>query len=104
MTDITLIFEGLILVVLGILVAFVVPWLKLKIGEAKLNELLFWIKKLVKAAEQIFRGSGLGAKKKQYVIQMLNDLGYTYDETKINPLIESAVKELDIKVGSDESD
>lgn len=50
------------------------------------------------AAEQIFTGTGLGAQKKEWVIQFLKDKGVKIDldaiGTELNALIESAVYEM----------
>ena len=48
----------------------------------------------VSAAEQIFKGSGRGEEKKQYVIAWLKERGFTVDENELDALIEAAVYEL----------
>ena len=48
----------------------------------------------VSAAEQIFKGSGRGEEKKQYVIAWLKERGFTVDEAELDALIEAAVYEL----------
>ncbi len=82
-------------VIVFLCVTYVRPWLK------KLME--DWVvKRAVRAAEKIYRESGAGEKKKQYVVQMLVSVGaFKLDENGNIPkywdmLIEAAVKALDL--------
>lgn len=56
-----------------------------------------YIRIAVRAAEQIFVGSGLGAKKKEYVLQWLADHNITVDLDKVDAMIESAVYDLNLE-------
>ena len=94
MFNITPIIQCVICVLFILGSAYGLPFLKSKVSTAKLIELQGYVNIAVKAAEQIFRGSGLGAEKKNYVLQWLNDRGITYDDDKVDAMIESAVYEL----------
>lgn len=76
------------------LTSFLIPFLKNKISEAKYKRIQVWATVAVEAAEQIFVGTGLGAKKKEYVINFLNKRGYKIDDDELDVVIESAVLEM----------
>lgn len=62
-----------------------------KISADKLSEISVWVKTAVTAAEQIYRESGMGKAKKEYVIDFLKTKGFEVDEDALDKLIESAV-------------
>ena len=94
MNDYTMIIEGLITIIIGLVSAFVIPWIKAKINAEDLAEIVKWVKIAVQAAEQIYKESGMGPAKKAYVVSFLNDRGVMFNEKEIDTLIESAVLEL----------
>ena len=94
MFNITPIIQCVICVLFILGSAYGVPFLKAKLGAAKMTELQGYINIAVKAAEQLFAGSGRGAEKKSYVLAWLNDRGITVDPDKIDAMIESVVYEL----------
>lgn len=94
MIDITEVIKYAILLVFAVCATFVIPYIKAKIGDEKFTELQKWVKIGVQAAEMIFKESGMGAVKKEYVTEFLKQKGYTLDTDEINNLIESAVLEL----------
>ncbi len=94
MIDITEVIKYAILLVFAVCTTFVIPYIKAKIGDEKFTELQKWVKIGVQAAEMIFKESGMGTVKKEYVIEFLKQKGYTLDTETISNLIESAVLEL----------
>lgn len=92
--DITEVIKYAILLVFAVCTTFVIPYIKAKIGDEKFAELQKWVKIGVQAAEMIFKESGMGTVKKEYVIEFLKQKGYTLDTETISNLIESAVLEL----------
>ena len=94
MIDLTDVFRAIITLLVSIITIFVLPILKEKWGESKLEEIKKWVAIAVQAAEQIFEGPGRGEEKKKYVIEFLESKGFTFDEETINNLIESAVYDL----------
>ncbi len=91
MTDITQILMATMTLIMSVITAFLIPYLKEKIGEKRFAELSRWVSVAVTAAEQIYVGSGRGSEKKQYVLEFLNSKGFTVDMDALDKLIESAV-------------
>ena len=88
--------------VLGtILTIYVVPLLKEKIGNEKLKKYKEWATMAVKCAEMLWKESGKGADKKQFVVEYLNELfnseKIVITKEQINVLIEAAVSEIQNK-------
>lgn len=98
MIDLTALVQAVIALIAAIISAFVIPWLKRKISAEKLAEVSTWVEIAVEAAEQLYEGSGRGAEKKEYVIQFLQQKGYTVDMTAIENMIEAAVYTLPPKL------
>lgn len=84
--DITPIFQALISILALLVTAYLVPWLRLKIGEQKTEHLLQIIQIAVQAAEQYF-GSGSGAEKKAYVLDYLEAKGIDVDDATIEAMV-----------------
>ena len=87
--------------VLGTLITtFVIPLLREKIGAEKFNKYQKWAMIAVKAAEMIFKESGMGVDKKQFVTQflkkMFNSKKTVLTDEQIDALIEACVKEMKI--------
>lgn len=97
MTDLTPIVNAVIALIASIITTFLIPWIKSKIDAAKLAQIVEWVGIAVRAAEQIYNESGMGEKKKQYVLDFLADKGFTLDPNSINAMIEAAVKNLNIE-------
>ncbi len=88
------IIELVLTLILAVITAFLVPWLKQKIGAEKFAEIQEWVTIAVRAAEQIYSGAGCGAEKKSYVVDFLHKWGINYPEERLDSLIESAVHKL----------
>ncbi|MEF9972821.1 MAG: phage holin, LLH family [Clostridia bacterium] len=87
--DLTAIITALLGVLATLVTAYVVPWLRGKIGEENYRRSLAMIETLVKAAEQLY-GAGKGQEKLQYVKGEMIKRGMTLDADAI----EAAVYEL----------
>lgn len=84
-----------VLSILSILVSGVlIPILKQKYGQQKINNTLDIVKIAVNAAEQIYSKRGQGDLKKEYVIQYLKDKGIKIKDDELNIMIEACVLEL----------
>lgn len=99
--DVTKIVLSILTLLSALMSAVIIPWLRLKIAEAKnkmteqqQDDLIKWVKIAVKAAEMIYRESGLGAVKKKFVQDYLAEHGFVLDEEQVNIAIEAAVLEL----------
>lgn len=80
----------------SVLTAVLVPYLNSKIALNKRQEIKFWVKLAVSAAEQTYTDPKAGEDKKQFVIDFLNAKGIDIDESDLNILIEAAVRELNL--------
>ncbi len=94
MIDITTIIEAVMTLIIALITTFLIPWIKTKVSAEKLAEVNKWVKIAVQAAEMIYTESGAGNLKKKYVLNYLEEKGYTYDSESINLMIEAAVLEL----------
>ncbi len=94
---------SLIIAVLGlILTGIFMPYIKSRVSTEQLDLIYKAVKIAVYAAEQLY-GSGMGAVKKQYVIDYLASKGLYVDvdviSSDLNAMIESAVYELSKEQG-----
>lgn len=91
--NITGIIEAVIALVVALVSAFVIPWIKKKVGAENMSDFLRWVEIGVAAAEQLFT-SAATQEKKQYVIAFLNEKGVSYNELEVDAAIEAAVIKL----------
>lgn len=91
LVDLTPILEAVIALTCAIVTAFLIPWIKEKLGAEKFSTLQKWVIVAVEAAEKLYQGSGRGDEKKAYVLDFLSSKGFTVDSEKLDALIESAV-------------
>ena len=91
MIDITSIVNAVIALLAAVVSTFLVPWIKEKVEAQKLEKIMDWVTIAVSAAEQIYNESGMGEKKKQYVLDFLEDKGLTIDINSVDAMIEAAV-------------
>ena len=94
MIDITEVIKYAFLLIFAVCFAFLIPYLKAKLGDENFATLKNWVKIAVQAAEMIFKESKMGEQKKEYVLEFLKTKGYKVDTEAINNLIESAVLDL----------
>ena len=75
----------------AIVAVVLVPWIKSKADEKRLDKLRVWVDLAVEAAEQIYAGSDKGVDKKAYVLEFLADKGIKADAETLDMLVEAAV-------------
>lgn len=92
--DMTKIIEAIITLLVAVITAFVIPYIKSKLSANKLAEIMKWVKIAVEAAEMIYKESGMGKEKKKFVETFLTEHGTKVDIEQLDALIESAVLEL----------
>lgn len=93
MTDITPVVQAVITLAVALITAFVIPWLKNKIGAQNMDEFMRWVQIAVAAAEQLYTSTD-GDAKKAYVVQFLSNKGFKVDTEVLDNAIEAAVLEL----------
>lgn len=93
MINLTPLFQAIIALLCAVITPRLVRWLNAKLDAADREELQFWTKLAVAAAEQLFKRSEADLKK-QYVFDFLNERGFTIDFDEIDKAIEAAVLEL----------
>jgi len=91
--DVTLIIEAVISLCMALISAFLIPWVKKKIGAEKMTEFLRWVEIGVAAAEQVY-ASEATQEKKAYVLDFLDEKGIVYDTWAVDAAIEAAVIKL----------
>ena len=92
--DITAIIVAFIGLVGTVLTTVLVPYFKSRTTAEQRENIYFWAKLAVEAAEKIFKETGMGKEKKAYVIKFLEEHGIVLDEDQIDVVIESAVLQL----------
>ena len=102
MNDLTPIFQAVRDLIIAIIVAIGIPWVKNRISTDKQQKLAQWVSIAVTAAEQLFVGIGRGDEKRAYVIEFLQSKGYAVDMANVldpvRVLIEAVVYELDSEI------
>lgn len=94
MIDLTPILNALITLLGLLLTTFLIPWIKLKVSTEKMEQVKKWTSVGVKAAEMIYKESGMGEAKKKYVRKFLESKGYKLDIDTVDALIEATVREM----------
>jgi hypothetical protein len=89
------ILQAVLTLATAIITILLVPFLKEKMGEAKYNNIIKWVKIAVEAAEQMYKAyPKSGDDKKEYVIEFLENKGIKLTIEELDALIESAVSKL----------
>lgn len=96
MTNNAIIEVGTILIsLISALVGYLlIPYLKSKTTTEQQQNIIFWVKVAVNAAEQIYKEKGQGKQKKEYVLEFLKSLGLKVTEEEAEILIEALVLEM----------
>lgn len=83
--------------ILGAIITYIlVPLILQKTTKEQRNNIYFWVKIAVGAAEQIYKEKGQGKLKKEYVVDFLVSKGINITIQELDVLIEAAVKELNL--------
>lgn len=88
------ILEGVITLILGIITAFLIPWLKQKVGESKWENLRTLTYSAVRYAEQMYTSDQNKLKKEyvtNYILGQSDRLGLSLTKEDIDVLIEGTV-------------
>lgn len=93
MIDLTPFVQAVIALAAALITAFVIPWIRSKTTTEQRGLMLSVATSLVFAAEQLL-GSGAGEKKLAYVIEGLEERGYTVDVDEIEAIVKEYTEEL----------
>lgn len=91
--DYTELLQAVITLISVIITTFLIPYIKKKLSNERLEELKKWVSVAVKAAEQLY-GSKTGKQKKEFVLSFLMDKGIIFDAAEVATLLESEVYKL----------
>lgn len=99
MNDVTFIILKLVVSVCAVLITvYVIPYLKTLRQDRRYASLLDMVEVAVRAAEQTFRESGQGARKKEEVLNFVSEWmqnhGINIDSYQLDQLIECAVYQM----------
>ncbi len=94
MVDLTQIVVAVLTLIISLVSAFLVPYIKTKVTSEQLKTIKYWVGVAVGAAEMKFKGSGRGAEKKKHVLDFLESKGFKLNTEEIDNLLEDAVFEL----------
>lgn len=96
--DLTQIILAILTLVGTVITRYLIPWLKQKTSERQFEALKILARTGVYAAEQIF-STEQWKEKKEYVVNLLEENGYSVDSNSVDALIEAMVRELRIEQG-----
>lgn len=101
-----MVFKGVIMILAALITGVLVPWIKEKIGEIKLQKIITWSQIGVDAAEELFLGKKTGEAKRECVMALLDKftqkLGLDLTDDELRLLLEAAVGNLHRKEGKDD--
>lgn len=109
MIDITYLVLGVIVIISGIIVSYVVPWIKSNVSAKDLATAYQWVLIACKAADQLVKSGVINREdRKQHVIDFLKENGITLNFNQIDEMIESICRDLpplgEIKSATDDED
>ena len=91
MTQVIVALIGLAGVVLS---TVIIPLVRAKTTKQNWDNAMFWVKLAVQSAEQIYNGTNMGEKKKEFVQKFLEEHNINLDEKQLDVAIEAAVQEI----------
>ena len=94
MVDLTPIISAVLTLIISLITAFLIPYIKAKTTDEQFKTIKLWVQVAVQAAEMLYVGSGRGEETKKYVVDFPNSKGFTLNTEDIENLIESAVLKL----------
>jgi len=91
--DITNIFTAFIALLMAVVSAFVIPWLRRKIAADDMDDLLVWVDIAVAAAQQLYHHAD-GSKRLQHALSLLREKGFNVNDAAVRNAVEAAVLKL----------
>lgn len=87
-----------IIPILGAIVTYmIVPFIMQKTSKEQRDNIMFWVKVAVNAAEQMQEAGLIKIPKKEYVIEFIKNKGFDISYEDLENMIEAAVKELKLE-------
>lgn len=98
------ILEIAVIVIASLIGRYVIPYFKNKVDMQKVEQIVAWAKRFVIMAENVIKGQGKGADKRDFVAKLIaekaKELNINLSEQEIRTLIEDAWTEM-IKNGGE---
>ena len=94
MIDFTPLLEAIITLAATAITVFLIPWLKERYGNEKLEKAKAWVRIAVYAAEKLY-GAGNGDKKLAYAEEVLAQNKIKLDTATLKALIDSEIKKME---------
>ena len=91
--DITNVFTAFIALLLAVISAFVIPWLRRETAAYDMDDLLAWVDIAVAAAQQLYHHAD-GNKRLQHALDVLEDKGFDVNDSAVRNAVEAAVLKL----------
>ena len=93
-----------VMVMVIVVTCYIIPWIRGKIGQDRLDEIAKWVNAAVLMAQQVYSAK-TGAERKAIVIDMLRNIltakNISISDDQLEILIEAAVKAMKMKEGTD---
>ncbi len=93
-----------VMVMVIVVTCYIIPWIRGKIGQDRLDEIAKWVNAAVLMAQQVYSAK-TGAERKAIVIDMLRNIltakNISISDDQLDLLIEAAVKAMKMKEGTD---
>jgi len=93
MIDLTPVFQALPGLFAVVVTAVIIPLVRSRLNDERLERAKHWARIVVNAAEMIFPQAGSGSKKKAYALNFLNNRGFKLGAEELDALVECAVCE-----------
>lgn len=97
MIDFTPFIEALILLLTSVITGFVIPALRARYGNEKLEKAKNWVQIAVYAAEKMY-GAGEGDKKLAYAEQILAEHKIKLDTATIKAMVDAEIEKMELAV------
>ena len=94
MLDLTPIFEAIIALAATAITVFLIPWLRERFGNEKLEKARGWVEIAVLAAEKLY-GAGNGAEKLAYAEQVLAQHNIKLDTATLMAMVDAEIKKME---------
>lgn len=91
--DITNVFTAFIALLMAVVSAFVIPWLRRQIDAEDMDDLLMWVEIAVAAAQQLYHSAD-GEKRLQHALSLLREKGFDVNDAAVRNAVEAAVLKL----------